>query len=183
MEKTGYGLVITGISGGGKTTVAAEIKKRHPHLSQGLRMTVRKPRPGEIHGVHYEFLNEDELRNLHKQGELLYFEEWYGSMYAMRKKPVYEKLSNGEHILIETIVPAAFKLHREPNMRVVFLVTKDDETMIKRLKNRGEEEKEIQERLKYAQIERKMGQDLGVFTIINDDLENTIKEVEKFFLS
>jgi guanylate kinase len=179
-EKQGFGLVITGISGGGKTSVAEAIIKRHPRLFQGLRLTVRDPRPGELHLVHYEFVTPQEMDRLNAANELLYHEDWYGSLYAMRRRIVEERLQNGEDVLIETIVPAALKLHKRPDMRVVFLVTPDEQTEVQRLRDRGEKDNKIQERLDYARREREMAKEIGVFTVVNDNFNETVNVVDEF---
>lgn len=111
---------------------------------------------------------------------MLYYEDWYGSLYAMRRSPVEQRLNSGENVLIETIVPAAFKLYSRPDMRVVFLITPDEETEAQRLLDRGEPEKKVQERLEYARKEKDMARELGVFTIINDNFDETVRKVERF---
>jgi guanylate kinase len=179
--KRGKGLVVTGISGGGKTTLAEIILRRHPELSQSLRMTIREPRQGEIHGVHYEFVTSEEMVRLWENNELLYYKEWYGSVYAMRVIEVEDKLSNGENILIETIVPAAFELAAREDMQVVFLVTENEEVQIQRLRKRGETEEKIQNRLEHARVERRMADELNIFTVVNDQIETTVAEIEKYF--
>lgn len=179
----GKGLVITGISGGGKTTIAQAFADKHPHIFQPLRMTIREPRPGEIHGVHYEFVTEKELLQLEKDNELLFCKNWYGSTYAMRRKQVEKRLAQNENVLIETIVPAAFELFRRDDMKVVFLVTPDEESEITRLRNRGEKEEKIQKRVEYARKEKLMAKELGVFTVVNENLEVAISQVEDFLLN
>lgn len=171
--------VITGVSGGGKTTVTAQIAALHPEISVGLRMTQREPRPGEVSGIDYDFVTPGQMQALFMGGELLYHQSWYGSAYAMRREPVLNVLNQGHPVLIETVVPAAIKLFKE-NAKVVFLDTPNIDEQCERLKRRGMSQAEIEKRLNDARLERELIADAGIHTIINERLQKTVSEVDRF---
>lgn len=183
MLKKGYGLIITGISGGGKTTVAQELLKRRPSLHHAVRMTTRKPVAGEIAGFDYEFADEQSLMRLKRSGELLYYEKWYDNIYAVKKNEVEDHLKQGQDVLMQAVIPAACKLYKHANIKVVFLTTKDLETQRLRLERRGSSPQGIIKRLSYRNIEHEMSKKMGFFTIINHELNDTLRQVENYFFS
>lgn len=181
INELGYGLVVTGITGGGKTTITESIGEKHPELFRGLRMTNRQLRVGEVNGVDYEFSTLPEMLTLRDQNELLYFSEYYGNVYGMRKGGVCNQLESGNNVLIETVVHAADQLKHLPNMKIVFLDTLDEEVARHRLILRGMKLPEIDERMNYARKEREWALSNGIYRLINDNLELTVNQVEEYF--
>ena len=66
-------VVVSGPSGVGKSTIVAELARRRPQVVPIVTATTRGQRPGEIDGVHYHFISDDELR---ERGE---FKSGYGA--------------------------------------------------------------------------------------------------------
>lgn len=114
--------VLSGPSGVGKSTVVAHMRKVHPEVWLSVSATTRKPRPGERHGVHYFFVNDDEFDKLIANGELLEWAEFAGNRYGTPRSAVLERLENGEPVLLEIDLQGA-RLVREsmPEAQLVFL--------------------------------------------------------------
>ena len=94
-------LVLAGPSGVGKGTIGKELLARDPRLSWSVSATTREPRPGEIDGVDYRFLDRAEFERLRDEGGLLEWFEVYGQLKGTPRAPVEESLSAGRDMLLE----------------------------------------------------------------------------------
>ena len=61
-------VVLAGPTAVGKGTVTAYIRRHHPQVWLSVSMTTRKPRPGEVDGVHYHFVDDQEFERLREAG-------------------------------------------------------------------------------------------------------------------
>src|SRR6266702_7064825 len=93
--------VLSGPSGVGKSTVAAELRRRHPDIWISVSVTTRKPRPGEVDGREYRFVDEREFDRLVASGALLEWAQFAGNRYGTPRDPLNEKLQAGVSCLVE----------------------------------------------------------------------------------
>lgn len=171
-------LVLTGISAGGKTSITKAIRRRHPKLYSPISVTTRLPRTHEVHRVHYEFLSLDEYDELGSAGELLCGSPYYGAHYGIRRSDVEPLLAAGQHVFLETVVPNADQLLDRPDATIVFLKTVDAVTQRERLLARDEDELSVERRISYTSSELAWAERKNVITVVNQDLEAAIREVE-----
>ena len=80
--------IISGPSGVGKDAVIEQLRERFPDAFFAVTATTRKRRPGEIDGVHYFFLDEDDFRQRLAEGEFLESATVYGNLYGVLRGPV-----------------------------------------------------------------------------------------------
>ena len=80
--------MLSGPSGVGKSTVVAQLRAQHPEVWLSVSATTRQPRPGEIDGRHYHFVDDDEFDKLIANGELLEWAEFAGNRYGTPRRPV-----------------------------------------------------------------------------------------------
>src|SRR5581483_1474519 len=92
--------VLSGPSGVGKSTVVAEIRHKHPEVWLSVSVTTRAPRPGEVHGVQYFFVDDAGFDRLVAEGELLEWAEFAGNRYGTPRGAVEEKLAAGVPTLL-----------------------------------------------------------------------------------
>ncbi|NXY94386.1 guanylate kinase [Streptomyces sp. BR123] len=170
--------VLSGPSGVGKSTVVAHMRKVHPEVWLSVSATTRKPRPGERHGVHYFFVNDDEFDKLIANGELLEWAEFAGNRYGTPRGAVTERLENGEPVLLEIDLQGA-RLVREsmPEARLVFLAPPSWEELVRRLTGRGTESAEvIERRLETAKVELAAESEFDT-TLVNTSVEDVAREL------
>ncbi|MCY0943445.1 MULTISPECIES: guanylate kinase [Streptomyces] len=170
--------VLSGPSGVGKSTVVAHMRKVHPEVWLSVSATTRKPRPGERHGVHYFFVNDDEFDKLIANGELLEWAEFAGNRYGTPRGAVLERLDNGEPVLLEIDLQGA-RLVREskPDARLVFLAPPSWDELVRRLTGRGTESAEvIERRLDSAKIELAAESEFDT-TLVNTSVEDVAREL------
>lgn len=178
--KTKKLFVLSGSSGVGKGTVINGFLKRNPSFSLSISCTTRKMRAGETDGVNYFFLSREEFEQSIKNNEFLEWAEFAQNLYGTKRAFVEKCLNNGKDLLLEIETKGALKVKEQmPEAVLIFIAPPSIEELEHRLRNRHtEDETTIQKRLSEVrqEIERAKKYD---YTIINDDLEKAISELEQ----
>ena len=89
-------IVVSGFSGSGKGTLMNEMMKRHDNYALSVSATTRKPRPGEVDGVSYFFVTDDEFRRMIDNNELIEYAGYVNHFYGTPRKYVEENLNAGK---------------------------------------------------------------------------------------
>ncbi len=166
-------------SGGGKSTIIHELRKRNPCLSYSISATTRPPRKNEKDGVDYHFINKKEFLEKKEQGEFIEWAVVHGFLYGTLKNEINASLERGNNVLLDIDVQGGLLLKKHQNKPVlIFLKPPSWETLTIRLKNRGTEDTDtLSKRLHTAKFELEKSNQYD-FIIINDILDETIKEIE-----
>jgi guanylate kinase len=170
-------VVISGPSGSGKSTLCKRLlEDSRVHFS--VSATTRAPRPGEVDGRDYRFLDTQTFRRLMGEGAFIEHAEVHGNMYGTLREPMEQALARGEVYLLEIDVQGALQLRA---LRVtglyIFVAPPDMETLRRRLVGRRTDAPEVVERrLKKAEDEMRE-QVKYDHVVINDDLERALAEV------
>lgn len=172
MEKSkekGILLVISGPSGAGKGTVAKTLLENKDYCFS-VSSTTRKPRPGEINGVDYDFITWNEFESRIESGEMLEYAQYVGNLYGTPKKFVNERLNRGFNVLLDIETVGAFNVKAlMPEALLVFVCPPSMAALEERLRGRGTESEEaIRHRLKRAEEEMLL-KDKYDFVVINKD--------------
>jgi guanylate kinase len=135
--------------------VVRELRRAFPEVWVSVSVTTRSPRPGEVDGVHYAFLDDAAFDRLVAQDELLEHAEFAGRRYGTPRGPVVERLGAGVPVLLEIDLQGARQVReRMPGARLVFLAPPSWEELVRRLVGRGTEPPEVvQRRLDAARTE------------------------------
>lgn len=179
--------VFSAPSGAGKTTLLNFLRTAVPGLVYSISATTRKPRDGEVDGVHYFFLTEQQFKSKIEKNE---FAEWalvHGNYYGTPKSFIDETISVGLHIIMDIDVFGKKTFDKSyPDAVGILILPPSMELLEKRLRGRGSDDEEtVRTRLKNAMTEIDFARDQGKyeFTIINDDLEKAKSETERVIRS
>lgn len=170
-------VIVSGPSGSGKSTVTKIVKDRLG-IPLSISATTRLPREGEIDGKDYFFLTRDKFEEKIGNDEFYEYANVHGNYYGTLKETVESNLNKGLNMILEIDVQGALIVKEKKNDAVlVFIRTKDMDTLEKRLRNRKTDSEEvIAKRLENAlkELEYENRYD---YTIINDDLEESCKRL------
>lgn len=129
--------IISGPSGVGKDAVIEQLRERFPDAFFAVTATTRERRPGEIDGVHYFFLTEDDFRERLEDGEFLESATVYGHLYGVLKSPVRAALARGQDVFVKVDVQGAAEIERIVSGAIsIFLSPESAGTLLQRLKHR-----------------------------------------------
>ena len=158
-------LVISGPAGSGKGTVIKYLMEMERDIAYSVSATTRAPRPGEVDGVNYHFITDDDFRSRIEQGGILEYTEYCGNFYGTPKKEAEEVLDAGKNLILEIEVEGAGNVKRLcPDAVLIMLLPPSHAEQEKRLRGRGTEpEDKILARLAQAREEIKQ---LGIYDYI-----------------
>ena len=182
MTKMGQLIVISGFSGAGKGTVVKGLVEKYGY-SLSISATTRAPRPGEVDGKDYYFKSESEFRSLIDYNGLIEWAQYVDNYYGTPRKFVEDELKAGRDVILEIEVQGAKIIKKQyPDAQLIFITTKDAETLRERLTGRGSETTEqVEKRIRRAKEESEMIGNYD-YIVINDDLNTCIDTVHSVIL-
>jgi guanylate kinase len=177
-------LVICGPSGVGKGTIIKSIMAQFPSkIALSVSHTTRKPRPGEVDGVHYHFTSSEVIHRDIKAGKFLEYAEVHNNIYGTSYKSVEEAQSNNRLCLLDVDTKGVrqLKMANLP-MKYVFVAPPSVSVLEERLRGRGTEtEEQMRTRLNNSLEELKFGTPSNFDKIlVNSDLEEAVSDLAKY---
>ena len=171
----GFPVVLAGPSGSGKTTVARSLAGDASRFRFSVSATTRPPRPGEVDGEDYLFVDRETFVRKRDGGELLEWAEVHGEWYGTPREQVGRARRDGVHLLLDIDVQGARSVRRlEPEAVTIFLLPPSGERIVGRLRGRGSEaEAELRGRLRAAEEELEAVGEFD-FVVVNDELERAV---------
>ena len=173
--------VMSAASGTGKTTLKDLVIKDFPDIKYSISATTRKPRDGEIDGVHYFFKTKEEFEQMIKDDALVEYNLVHGNYYGTPKSFVEKTLAEGNRVLFDLDVFGKVNFDKVyPDATGIFILPPSDEELERRLRGRGTDSEEvIQLRLANAKKEIEFAKTKGKYeyTIVNDDLQKAADEL------
>ena len=182
-QHSGKLFILSGPSGAGKGTICKELLAQ-TDLELSVSMTTRAPREGEIHGVHYFFVSEDEFVDRINNDGFLEPAQVYGRRYGTPKEPVIEKLERGIDVILEIDIQGALKVKENyPDGVFIFILPPSMAELRKRLTGRGTETAEA--------IEMRLGETLKElsfiekydYCVVNGELDEAVARVKSIVIA
>ena len=178
-HRKGMLLVISGPSGTGKGTLIERLMKEAPTLVFSVSATTRAPRPGEIDGVHYHFVTNEQYGQLVAENAFVEYANVHGNRYGTLRSEVYERLERGENVVLDIDVQGALNVIASEKEKVsIFILPPSMKELRDRLTGRGTETAEAVERRLHNAVWEISQKDKYEYKVINDDLETCLRTLQ-----
>ncbi len=171
--------MLAGPTAVGKGTVSADVRERYPEIWLSISTTTRPPRPGELPGVHYDFVTPEVFDTMVARDEFLEWAVVHGRhRYGTPRGPVLAQLAAGRPTLLEIDLAGARQVRAAmPEARFVFLAPPSWEELVHRLVGRGtEDEAERARRLATARTELAAADEFD-HVVVNDEVHRATDEL------
>lgn len=178
MIEKGRLIVVSGPSGAGKSTVVFKAINGRDKMCFSTSVTSRKPRPGEVDGKEYFFIDAEKFEQMVRNDELLEHAVYVGNYYGTPRKFVEDKLADGDSVFLDIEVQGARQVKEKmPDAIMIFLIPPSLGELKKRLESRGTETEEtIKGRLARAREEYAEA-DFYDYIVVNDDIDAAANEL------
>jgi guanylate kinase len=181
MTKGGRLIVLTGPSGVGKDTVLRELFALDPALEYCVSYTTRPPRPGEIEGVSYWFVDEATFRAMIERDEFFEWSTVYGELKGRTYASVDKAVASGKATVIKIDVQGATKVReRIGDVGIyIYLLPPSMEALQQRLVERATEDPtslHARQELAVAELALK---DTYDHQVVNDDANRAAREIDR----
>lgn len=172
-------IVLAGPTAVGKGTVASHIREHHPEIMLSVSATTRPPRPGEVEGEHYFFVDDAAFDTMIAEGSLLEWATVHNAYrYGTPRAPIEQALAAGRTVLLEIDLQGARQVRRvDPDANLVFLLPPSWAELERRLVGRGTESAEERtRRLRTARAELAAQHEFD-HLVVNDGVPRAAAEV------
>lgn len=178
MQTKGRLIVISGPSGAGKSTIVFKAIEGRDDMCFSTSVTSRQPRPGEVDGREYFFIDREQFLQMIENDELLEHAEYVGNFYGTPRKFVEDKLEAGISVFLDIEVQGARQVSEKmPEAIKIFVIPPSLEELRRRLVNRGTDSPDaIEGRLKRAREEYAEA-DFYDYIVVNDKVEVAAEEL------
>ena len=177
MSNRGKLIILSGPSGAGKSTVVFKAIQNRDDFCFSTSVTTRKPRPGEVDGREYFFIDREKFDEMVSNGELLEYAQYVTNCYGTPRSYVEEKLAEGKNVILDIEIQGARQVHDKiPEAITIFIMPPSLEELRQRLVKRGTDSADaINARIARAEQEVQEA-DFYTYLIVNDQIEKAAME-------
>ena len=176
-------VVLSSPSGAGKTTITKKIQQKFSSFKISVSHTTRKPRPNEIDGIDYKFIDIKSFKKKISENFFYEYAKIFDNYYGTSKLEVDNLIKNNDVIFdIDWQGNQQLSFFKELNLIKIFITTKSKKELKDRLNSRNQDSRvEVEKRLKSFDLDIKHWCDYD-YIIINENLENCFRQVENIIL-
>lgn len=169
--------VISGASGVGKSTVLAQVMAKREDLRFSVSATTRAPRPGEVEGQSYYFIDKPRFQEMIREDAFVEYDDHMGNFYGTPKKQLEEKLQTGS-VILDIEPNGAFRVRKQrPDAVLIFIAPPSGEELERRLRSRGDTpEEQIAMRLERAHWELEQSKAYD-YVVVNDQVDTCVAQI------
>ncbi len=179
--RRGLLLIISSPSGAGKSTLSRRLMEWDPTIRFSVSATTRPPRPGEVDGRDYRFLDREEFQRMVAAGEMLEHAEVFGHFYGSPRKPVEEAMAEGRDTLFDIDWQGGQQIRNSSlgkDVVSIFILPPSIAELERRLRARGQDSEEvIAGRMAKSQAEISHWAEYD-YVLVNDDLDETAQKLQ-----
>jgi guanylate kinase len=176
IDRRGLLLVLSSPSGAGKTTLSRRLIEADGAIAMSVSVTTRSPRPGEVDGKDYRFVDEPSFQSMREAGELLEWARVFDNFYGTPRVPVEEAIAAGHDILFDIDWQGAQQLSEKKKHDVVrvFILPPSADVLADRLRARAQDtESVVKRRMEEASDEISHWPEYD-YVIVNADLDASL---------
>lgn len=183
-RKKGNLFIVSAPSGAGKTTLCQKLFEAVHDIKPSVSYTTRSPRPGEVDGVHYTFVDEGEIRTMIAEGEFVEWAEVHGNFYGTSRRRIEDMVNAGMDVMLDIDVQGARQVREKfPDSVLIFILPPSMDALKKRLAGRMSDSEEV-----IARRLRKASDEIGEYknydyVIVNNDLDEALKEMMSIIIA
>lgn len=180
--RKGAMFVIEGPSGTGKGTICKELLRRDENIKFSVSVTTRAPREGEVDGVDYYFVTDEQYDEFLAQDAFYeYVDSQYGSRYGTLRSEVDSFINVGQDVLFDMDWLGARQMREKAGDDIVtiYLLPPSIKELRQRLENRGTDSKEVIEKRMSMILDKMSHWDEFDYVIVNVDIEETVTKIQK----
>ena len=178
-------LILSSPSGAGKTTLTKKIQQKYQSFKISVSHTTRKPRPNEVEGIDYFFINHEEFQKKIHDNKFYEHAKIFDNFYGTTRDSVNDLLKNNNNILFDIDWQGTQQLSKFEELKLIkiFLLPPDKKELKNRLIQRNQDNIEvISKRLKAYDSDIHHWSDYD-YVILNDNLEHCFSQIDKIILS
>jgi guanylate kinase len=170
--------VVAAPSGAGKSTLVNALLERDPHIVLSISHTTRPPRPGDVDGRHYHFVDRSEFERMVARGEFLEHAEVFGNLYGTSRSAVEPILAAGRDVLLEIDWQGARQVRASmPGCIGIFILPPSRAELERRLRARATDSMDtIERRLAASREEIAHAQEFDAI-VVNDDFDDALAQL------
>ena len=179
IQRRGLMMVLSSPSGAGKTTISRRLLEEDSDIMLSVSVTTRAPRPNEVHGRDYHFIDSTEFNLLANRDLLLEHAKVFGHYYGTPRLPVENTLASGRDVLFDIDWQGTQKLAEKArdDLVSIFILPPSWHELERRLYSRAmDDPSEINRRMAKASDEMSHWAEYD-YVIINRDLDQSVDAV------
>ncbi len=170
--------IVSAPSGAGKTTLVNMLMDRDQGIRHSISYTTRQPRPGEVNGKDYHFIDIQTFLAMRERGEFLEWAEVHGNFYGTSRIWLEDEMRAGRDTLLEIDWQGAQQVRQlMPHAVTIFIVPPSIGELERRLRGRGQDSEEVIQRRVAAALGELRHVDEFDFVIINNDLQEALRDL------
>lgn len=170
--------VIAAPSGAGKSTLVNMLAGRDPRVQLSISYTTRQPRPGEVNGQDYHFVNVPAFAAMRERGEFVEWAEVHGNFYGTACSGLERQMRSGRDLVLEIDWQGAQQVRRQfPRSVSVFILPPSIAELEQRLRARGQDSDDVIARRVAAALDEIKHVSEFDFVIINRDLAVALEDL------
>jgi guanylate kinase len=178
VERRGVLFVVSAPSGAGKTTLCKGLVAAVPGLHPSVSYTTRKPRPGEVHGRDYYFVEESAFQAMVERNDFAESARVYGQFYGTPRQALTDMMEKGLDVLLEIDTQGAMQIKKKfADAVYIYILPPSIAALKTRLTQRGDAPEEIQRRMQKARQEILSYREYD-YIVRNEDLMQASQELQ-----